>query len=353
MLIAYLLHWTVIAGWASCHWAINQTQRRACRPISPKSDAPNVAVKVVIPARNESLNLDECVERVLAQRGVQLSITIVNDRSTDDTVQIARRLSERDARCRAIDIEALPAGWMGKSHACWVGSQAGTEEWLLFLDCDVRLGPDAVASAVHCANQRQLDLFSLWPRDASVGFWERLLIPLCGAMIVIWYGHAAHRSNQAGAAFANGQFLLMRRAAYDHVGGHQRVHAALIEDIPLARATAQDGYAVGSALGVELASVRMYRGLREVVRGWRRIYVGVLSPGQMLGCSGSLLIGSLLPYALILNILIRTGRVGAISADWPWLASGAAHLAVLMSVSVPSSASPDAACATFGSTRRR
>jgi cellulose synthase/poly-beta-1,6-N-acetylglucosamine synthase-like glycosyltransferase len=223
---------------------------------------------------------------------------------------------------------------MGKSHACSLGATRARGDWLLFLDADVRLHPGAIRSAVHYAQQHRLDLFSLWLRDGSVGFWERLLVPLCGAMIVIWYGRAAARASPRGRAFANGQFLLIRRNVYESLGGHARVRRALIEDVPLACAAAADGHAVGSAVAPELATVRMYRGLRQTLRGWQRIYLGVLSPAQMLGCIISLLSGSALPIVLL--PLAAAFWFHDPQSRWAaaWTILSAAHLAVLTTVSL-------------------
>ncbi|MBW7904960.1 MAG: glycosyltransferase family 2 protein [Phycisphaerae bacterium] len=334
--LLYAAQWLVIAAWLACHVQINQARRRACRAVanSPDPDTPPPSVTVVIPAKDEEPNIGPCAAAVLAQQGVDLRLVIVNDRSADRTGEIAEALAAREARVRAIQNAELPAGWLGKSHACWIGAQRAASDWLLFVDADVRLTPTAVRSAIEHAQRHGLDVFSIWPRDASAGFWERLLVPLCGAMIVIWYGQVATRARPGRPAFANGQFLLVRRAAYDAIRGHAAVRDALIEDIPLATIAAGAGLGVGSALGSDLAAVRMYRGLAQVWRGWRRIYVGVLAPGQMAGCVLWLLVGSLAPF-IVLPVALHAWLSNP-SSPWPWLwtAGSAAHLVALLSVSV-------------------
>ncbi|RMF82537.1 MAG: glycosyltransferase, partial [Planctomycetota bacterium] len=258
-MLAYAAHWIVILIWLNCHRQINRARRSACRP-SPaaKSAGESPFVTVVLPSRNEAENLEACAQRILAQRGVDLQLVIVDDRSTDATGEIARGLAATDHRIEVVRNDALQPGWMGKTYACALGASRARGDWLLFTDADVRLEPDALASAVAYAAAKRLDVFSLWPRDGSSGFWERLLVPLCGAMIVIWYGTVASESSPGGAAFANGQFLLVRRRAYEAFGGHAAVRSALIEDVALARAAARRGLRVGSALGADLVRVRMY-----------------------------------------------------------------------------------------------
>lgn len=331
---AYISHWLLIVGWCLCHWQISAAKRRSCRPLL--GDLPHISnrtVTVILTAKDEEQNLAECALRILAQRGIDLNLRIVDDRSSDDTPAIADHIAAGDPRCQVIHNRDLPAGWLGKSHACWLGAANACGEWLLFTDADVRLEPAAIASAIQCAQDRNLTMFSLWLRDDSVGFWEKVLIPLCGAMIVIWYGHVSERSDARGNAFANGQFLLVRRDAYEACGGHRSVRDALIEDIPLAHVVARSGRAVGSALGPELGGVRMYRSLTQAFRGWERIFVGVLTPLKIAGCVLSILAGSVLPMILVPIMLWAVAMQKA--RGWPiaWLLSGATQAVVLFSVS--------------------
>jgi len=332
--LLWAAHWGLILGWSLCHRQISAARRRMLTAGASRGATTPPRVTVILPAKDEAENLAGCAARILAQRGVDLELVIVDDRSTDRTPEIADRLSAEDARCRTIHNRQLPAEWMGKSHACHRGAADARGEWLLFTDADVRLEPDAVAAAIARARAERLDLLSLWPRDDSRGFWERLLVPLCGAMIVIWYGHVAARSNARGEAFANGQFLLIRGDAYRAAGGHAAVRSALIEDIALARAAAARGLAVGSAPAPDLVGVRMYRSLIEVARGWQRIYAGVLSPAQIAGCVLSLLLGSLLPIVLVPWLAFRHLAAGGSYWDSAWLLSASVQLIVLASVSV-------------------
>lgn len=127
-----------------------------------------------------------------------------------------------EPRLKLVRIESLPAGWLGKSHALWRASQGIDTQWILFLDADCRLLDDhAVSSAVDHAQRIGADLLTLWPKHAAGSWSEALLIPLCAAVMALWFG----RSNQNHAnAFANGQFLMVRRDAYEKVGGHQYNH---------------------------------------------------------------------------------------------------------------------------------
>ena len=284
------------------------------------------SVEVVIPARNESGSIARCVTHVLAQDYSNLAVTVVDDRSEDDTADIVAALARAEPRLRLQRIDSLPSGWLAKSHALWCATRNADADWLLFVDADAVLHPAAVRSAVAEARRRRVDLLTLFPRNAAGGFWEHLIIPLCGAIIVLWFG-----GNQR--PFANGQFLLVRRDVYERAGGHAAVRDALIEDVPLAARFAAVG-AKGVALaGAELVGVRMYDSFRGVWDGWARIFAGAIrSPLKLIVSVVWLVFGSLLPHAA-LPVLVWNVVNNPTTSSLLLLAVCAQHLLLIYVVS--------------------
>src|SRR5687767_14839657 len=76
-----------------------------------------IAVDVIVPARNEALDLEAAVLSILDQQSIQLRVIVVNDHSTDRTPQIADSLAARDARITVIHDPPLVDGWFGKTNA--------------------------------------------------------------------------------------------------------------------------------------------------------------------------------------------------------------------------------------------
>jgi len=315
-------------------------QRLIVKPLAPQNTHSGAAddrawpsTTVIIPARNEADHLRPCLESVLAQDYPPLSVIVVDDRSEDQTAALAESVAGVDARVRVERITQVPPGWMGKSYALWCGSRLAQSDWLLFLDTDCRLQPGAVAAAVTEASRRRVELLTLWPRITTMGFWESMTIPLCGAIVAMWYGL------REGVAFANGQFVLIKREAYHRIGGHQAVRDALIEDIPLAQAAKRNGVPSWVGLGRELFSVNMYRGYAATRDGWARIFAGALRSGLKITASIAwLVVGSLLPFLVGATLLaLRWRAVGepTVSPIW-WTAAAVLcvwHLVVLFLVS--------------------
>ena len=344
------LHWIAFGAWLNLlgAWLMILYQQRQLKTgrllVDETAADPSAAhfiprVCIVVPAHNEEQTLEQCINSVLAQRGCDVVVRIIDDRSTDGTFDIAQRLASKTSRVSVHRINSLPDGWLGKSHALWQGTRDVDADWLLFLDADcLLLSPHAARIAVREAIRRQAELLSLWPSQAPGGFWERLLIPLCSAMIAMWYGSPTINNPNSARAFANGQFLLIRRDRYEAVGGHAAVRDALIEDIPLAEHAKRCGVACFAIGGPDLVSVRMYRSFSEIWRGWSRIYVGAMRSGlKLLLTFLWLAVGSLLPFAVLPSALIAivtTPEHADISLSaLSVLAMSAIHIILIMLVS--------------------
>ena len=92
---------------------------------------------VIIPAFNAAEYLGEAIESVLAQSAAASSIVVVDDGSTDRTPQVCVRFGDA--------IVSLRQENQGVSAARNFGAKQVTADWLLFLDADDRLMPDALS----------------------------------------------------------------------------------------------------------------------------------------------------------------------------------------------------------------
>lgn len=228
------------------------------------------SVAIIVPARDEEHNISACLETLRTQSARPEVIVTVDDHSSDATASIVADLSARDSTIVLRRAPALPPGWLGKSHACWIGEAGVTAEieWLCFVDADIRAEPQLIATALAEVERRRLDFLSLTPRQVLVSFAERLVMP-CGLYLLAFCQDLARMQAPTGdSATATGQFILVRRSAYRAVGGHQAVRGDVSEDTALARVMKRAGYRVTLAGGDLLLRTRMYT-------GWRSLWIGV------------------------------------------------------------------------------
>ena len=237
-------------------------------------DLPRLSV--IIPARNEALNIATCVQSVLASTHPDIEIIVVDDASTDGTAGIATAAAAGDPRVRVLAGAALPAGWAGKPWACEQGAHLATGGHLLFIDADVKLGADAALSSAKVLERQRLDLLSGFGTWRLETFWERAAIPVIGWFIRGAIHIEAVNLPSRPEAFANGQFILVRRGPYEAIGGHTAVRAEVLDDVRLARTMKKRAYTLGLYFAPELFSVRLYRGLGEIIAGYgKNLYEGM------------------------------------------------------------------------------
>ncbi len=257
----------------AAHAALNMALLR--RPPEHPPPVPR-PVTVVVPARDEAGTIGGCLATLLDQRGIpDLVVVVVDDGSTDGTADVVR--AGADPRVRLVAAGPLPAGWLGKPHACAAGVAAagperlGDDGVLVFVDADVRLFPDAVAAAVALLDRHGLDLVSPWPRPLAEGLAERLIQPLApwlwGTTLPV---RLAERSPRPSLAAANGQFLALTAPGYHRAGGHAAVRGEAIEDVALLRAVKRAGGRGVPVDGSRLAACRMYEGWPQVRDGYAK-----------------------------------------------------------------------------------
>jgi hypothetical protein len=223
-------------------------------------------VSVVVPARNEEVCLGACLASLASQLGIALEILVVDDGSSDGT----RSIAEGFPGVRVLTAGPLAPGHSGKCNAAQAGAQAARGEWLLFTDADTVHEPGSLARAVAEAEEHEVALLSYSPRQEVRGFWEKAVMPVVFAELAGRYRPREVCDPELPAAAANGQYLLIRRDAYDAVGGHAAVAHTLLEDVELARAVKQSGRRIRFRYGGDAVRARMYRSFTELRDGWTK-----------------------------------------------------------------------------------
>jgi len=266
------------------------------------------ALTVIIPARNEEQGIEACVRSVLASVGVALTVLVIDDASTDGTADVVQRVAAQDARVRLIRNEALPAGWNGKQHACFVGARLAQSPLFCFLDADVRLQPEAL---VRLAAQMRRDgaaLISGFPRELTGGVLDRLLIPLIHFVLLGFLPMRFLRTGVSpGFAAGCGQLLMVDRTAYFAAGAHEAIRSTMHDGLLLPRLLRQHGYPTRLVDLTHLATCRMYTADAATWNGLsKNATEGIAAPARIVPFTLLLLLGQVLPLPLLVIAWERT-----------------------------------------------
>jgi len=295
--------WDIFTG-----LAISSYNTKLVTDTANSTERPRLSV--IIPARNEELNLPNCLRTLLLQSkdrfllGRDWELLVVDDASTDRTRAIAveaaaEHFGMRVLEAPALDVTAEKLVFTGKNNACWFGALKSAGEWLLFTDADTLHEPGDLVRALEEAERSGAALLSYSPRQIVTGFWQRALMPLVFSELAVVYPSA--QVNDAGnrLAAANGQFLMISREAYFAVGGHEAVGASVLEDVELADRVKSSHRVIRFRYAPDALSTHMYRGFRDMVEGWTKNLV-LLFPHALALAAWRLLDIALLLLPLVL-----------------------------------------------------
>ena len=225
-------------------------------------------VSILIPARNEARNIEECVHSALNQDYSPYEVIVLDDESQDATPEILMRLSEGTTKLKVLSGQSLSPGWVGKNWACFQLSQAAQGELILFVDADTHHHPSMLAEAVSTLITMQADILSGLPRQDLITWGERLILPVLPWAILSFFPiRLLQRLPFSFLPIAVGQFILCKRSAYLRIGGHAAIRSSVIDDIALARLFKKNGLKWEFVNLKGRVHCRMYRNLREVIDG--------------------------------------------------------------------------------------
>ncbi|MFQ5423195.1 MAG: glycosyltransferase [Phycisphaerae bacterium] len=335
--------WVAVLAIVCVVWLVRHKHIWAARHLRPPlnsrmyADASRElpAIGMLVAAKDEAANIESCLRSLIDQDYPELKLIAIDDRSTDGTGDIIDRLAGESPGLSAVHVQVLQSGWFGKNNAMREGVAQTREPWLCFTDADcVQTSPRSLTVAMRYALEQGADLLSILPTIEAHSFWERVIQPACGAIMMIWFNPTRVNDPRRANAYANGAFMLMRRSCYDAIGGHAAVRTEVNEDMHMARRTKEAGLRLIVVSNDDLYHVRMYDTLGKMWSGWSRIFYGCFETYRRLIISSL----AVVVFSLLSWLSLAAGVAGWESDSgfgrWaPWIA-GASLAACLAQVSV-------------------
>lgn len=257
--ILFVVGWC--AGWVCFVGAARRggTRRYTARSLGDSSRRDPVSV--VVPCRNEEGNVPALLGSLQWSLQSADQVIVVDDNSIDATSRVAE-----ECGATVIHVGLLPDGWAGKPYACWLGARHGTHETIIFIDADVRVGPNAIDDIVNVLDEYPTAVVSVMPWHRTGTLMERLSMMFNVVSSLVGGIQTRHGTRRV----AYGPFMAVRRDVYMSVGGHanDRVRRAVVEDLAIARTMPESVALLGREKEVEY---RMYpHGWNQLLEGWTK-----------------------------------------------------------------------------------
>lgn len=237
-------------------------------------------VSIIVPARNEEEHIAETLRLLLALDYDNYEVIAVDDRSTDRTGEIMDEIAgtaQAHGCLRVFHVTALPAGWLGKTHAMWTAGKLATGDSLLFTDADVLFKPDSLRRAIAYAHEERADHVVVFPRMIMKRPGEKMMIAFFQTMFV--FGHRPWKVADPDARdhMGVGAFNCIRRSVYEAIGTYQALRMEVLDDMKLGKVVKNAGYRQRNVFGGDLISIRWAKGAMGVVRNLTKNFFAIMS----------------------------------------------------------------------------
>jgi glycosyltransferase involved in cell wall biosynthesis len=246
----------------------NETMKPETLPEKP-------GVSVLIPARNEAGSIGSLLEWLYVLHPPDdpdiFEVIVYDDMSEDNTAAIVNAWCQKDSRFKLLTGNTLPAGWLGKNHACHQLASESKGQYLLFLDADVSIKQGLIKTALAHLKKHNLALLSIFPQQLMKSFGERITVPLMNWILVSLLPLVLTRtSSWPSFSAANGQFMLFDAAIYRLHQFHEAVKHHKVEDIAIFRMMKHNSMKVQTLLSNGMIKCRMYTGFKDAVLGFSK-----------------------------------------------------------------------------------
>jgi len=228
-------------------------------------------ISIIVPALNEEEKLEAALQSLLVLDYPNYEVIAINDRSTDRTGAIMDRLAAANpAKLKVVHVTSLPERWLGKPHALQRGAEIATGEWLLFTDADVSFRSDALARAIQLAKTSQTDHLVIFPTLIAKSWGELMMLAFLSLAFTVRRLWKVSDPKARHDFIGVGAFNMIRRSAFDALGGMQPLRMEVVEDMKLGKLIKQYGFKQVAAFGDGLLTIHWASGAWGIVRNLRK-----------------------------------------------------------------------------------
>ena len=199
-------------------------------------------ISILVPARNEANNIRRCVLSLLQQNYDNYEVIVIDDNSTDNTLEILQEIQQQHPNLQIISGQPLKSGWFGKAYAMQQLLQHATGEYCLFVDSDTEHKQNMLAFSSSNILQSKADLMSGYTQYTMRNLGEKFILPSIYLMLAMVFPFFLIRSTKTPRnSFSVGMYMMYKTTSLRKLGGFEAVRNDIDEDIMITRHFKKNG----------------------------------------------------------------------------------------------------------------
>jgi glycosyltransferase involved in cell wall biosynthesis len=309
---AYSILITVIWVILSVYLLVSSGRVNYLKDVSVPPDLSEPSLAIIIAVKDEEREVEEALKSACRLEYSNFRIIVIDDRSTDQTPVILKRMAQFNPAISVITIRSLQPGWLGKTNALYKGYAESTEEWLLFTDADVIFNQRALKKAVSYLKEKRLDHLAVIPEITSRSLLFKSILNTFALMLEIRQRPWDIPDASSSASIGIGAFNLVKRTSYEKAGTHRAISMRPDDDLKLGERIKSAGLRQDVLYGDKEVSLEWYTSLNEFVKGLMKNSFAVFDYRLYKAVGAAIL--AFLVFVLPLPFLLLSGSPAA------WLA---------------------------------
>ncbi len=233
-------------------------------------------VSVILPARNEEKYIAKCLDSLLNQDYENFEIIVINDSSTDRTIDIMYQYAMQGPLV-IVNSKSKPDGWVGKNWACYQGYLKATGDVFLFTDADTVHSPSSMSLAVANLIELDLDALTAIPKLLCRDIWSKITLPVLSNFLHSRFSALRVNDPKTKTGYFFGSFFIITRSAYEAIGTHKIVRHELVEDGALGNRVKEGKFRMKMVRGERHIDAIWARDFKTLWDGLRRLMVSIYS----------------------------------------------------------------------------
>ena len=205
-------------------WTLKHYRLRKINQDLKLRDLPTVSL--LIPARNETHALTNCLMAAVASDYPKLEILVLDDCSQDTTPELIRAFAHDGVRFISGDVPA--EGWLGRNQAMRTLAEQASGEYSIFADVDTHVSPQSITKLITYALSNNATMVSVLPQRRD----GLHIATTCQQLRYFWQVALPITRRRVPVA---SQCWLIKADALHHLGGFGAVRQKIVPESSFAR----------------------------------------------------------------------------------------------------------------------